>query len=136
MYAKLDKTRALEVMSEAVKTINKIDSADFSQNFITLKIEGKQFNTHYGFQVEGFSLEAVFRLLAPIDFDGALWRATGLEDKSLRGLAVLSLVASCLEENERMKKQEAEKYNKAKESAGRPDAKEAKKLQDKKPLQR
>jgi hypothetical protein len=134
LYAKLDKIRAFEVMAEAVKTINKIDNPDFSSAFITQKIEGKQFSSYYGYQVEGFNLETVFRLLAPMDFEGALWRARSLEDKSQRALAVLALAASCLEEVERVKKQDAEKKKKDKGQPAKPEDAESKGQPTKKPV--
>jgi hypothetical protein len=112
LYAKLDKTRAFEVMAEAVKTINQVDNPDFSTAFIFQKIEGKQFGSYHGYSVEGFSLETVFRLITPMDFEGALWRARSFNDKSQRGLAILAVVSSCLEENERLKKMDAEKKKK------------------------
>lgn len=135
LYAKLDKTRAFEVMSEAVKTINNLTNPDFSSAFIMQKIEGKQFSSYYGYSVEGFNLETVFRLLAPLDFDGALYRARSLDDKAQRGLAVLSLASSCLEELERIKKQDAAKKKKGKEPAGKTAETDSKKPQSKKPDQ-
>lgn len=120
LYAKIDRTRAFEVMSETVKVINQIDNPDFSKAFITQKIEGKQFSSFYSYPVEGFSLETVFRLLTPMDFESASWRAQSFTDKSQRGLAVLAVVSSCLEENERMKKADAEKKKKEKQDKERP----------------
>jgi hypothetical protein len=134
LYAKLDKIRAFDVMSEAVKTINKIDNPDFSTAFSHQYIEGKQFSASYGYQVEGFNLETVFRLLAPMDFDSALWRARSLGDKSQRALAVLALAASCLEELERVKKQDAQKKEKDRPQAAKPGEAESKKPQAKQPV--
>jgi hypothetical protein len=133
LYAKLDKIRAFEVMAEAVKAINNLTNPEFSSPYIQQKIEGKQFSSYYGYGVEGFSLETVFRLLAPMDFEGALYRARSLDDKAQRALAVLSLAASCLEELERVKKQEAEKKKKGKEPAAKSEETGSKKPQTKKP---
>jgi DNA polymerase III delta prime subunit len=135
LYAKLDKTRAFEVMSEAVKTINSLTNPDFSSPFIQQKIEGKQFSSYYGYGVEGFSLETVFRLLAPLDFDGALYRARSLDDRAQRGLAVLALAASCLEELDRIKKQDAEKKKRGKQPTAKPVETDSKKPQVQKPAQ-
>jgi len=135
LYAKLDKIRAFEVMAEAVKTINSLSNPDFSTAHIMQKIEGKQFSSFHAYSVEGFNLETVFRLLAPMDFDGALYRARSLDDKSQRALAVLALAASCLEELERIKKQDAEKKKKGKEPAAKPVEADSKKPQAKKPEQ-
>lgn len=134
LYAKIDKLRAFEVMAEAVKTINNVANPDFSTGSFWQKIAGKQFSSIYGYQVEGFNLESVFRLLAPLDFDGALWRARSLEDKSQRALAVLSLAASCLEELERVKKQDAQKKRKDKGQSTKPEDAESQKQPAKKPV--
>jgi hypothetical protein len=135
LYAKLDKIRAFEVMAEAVKTINSLSNPDFSTAHIMQKIEGKQFSSFHAYSVEGFNLETVFRLLAPMDFDGALYRARSLDDKSQRALAVLALAASCLEELERIKKQDAEKKKKGKEPAAKSVEADSKKPPAKKPEQ-
>jgi hypothetical protein len=132
LYAKLDKIRAFEVMTEAVKTINGLSNPNFSGT-IMQKIEGKQFSSFHGYNVEGFNLETVFRLLAPMDFDGALYRARSLEDKSQRGLAVLALAASCLEELDRIKKQDIEKKKKGKQGAAKSVETDGKKPSAKKP---
>lgn len=131
--AKLDKIRAFEVMAEAVKTINHIANPDFSSPYIQQKIEGKQFSSYYGYGVEGFSLEIVFRLLAPMDFEGALYRARSLDDKAQRAVAVLSLAAACLEELERVKKLDAEKKKKNKAAANKAEDAGGKKPQTQKP---
>jgi hypothetical protein len=134
LYAKLDKIRAFEVMAEAVKTINNLANPDFSSPYIQQKIEGKQFSSYHGYGVEGFSLETVFRLLAPMDFEGALYRARSLDDKAQRAVAVLSLAASCLEELERVKKLDAEKKKK-KPAANKADDAGGKKPQAQNPEQ-
>jgi hypothetical protein len=135
LYAKLDKIRAFEVMAEAVKIINSLSNPDFSTAHIMQKIEGKQFSSFHAYSVEGFNLETVFRLLAPLDFDGALYRARSLDDKSQRALAVLALAASCLEELERIKKQDAEKKKKGKEPSAKPVEADSQKPKAKKTAQ-
>ena len=47
--------------------------------------------------VPEFSLEKAFRELGTVDFENALDGAQKLNDKSLRAVALVSLVASCLE---------------------------------------
>jgi hypothetical protein len=134
LYAKIDKTRAFEVMAEAVNTINKIDNSDFSTTHIRQMILGKRTASSSDYHVEAFNLETVFSLLAPIDFDGALWRARSLDDKSQRALAVLALAASCLEELERVKKQDAQKKKKDRPRAANPEEAESKKPPAKLPV--
>jgi hypothetical protein len=59
-------------MSEAVKTINRIDDQDFTRLFIVQRIEGPTWSTYFSFNVSGFSLENTFRDLGLNDFDLAL----------------------------------------------------------------
>ena len=66
LYAKFDNIRAFEVMSEAVKTINRISEPDFSNTFLLQRIEGKGFGHYSSYSVEGFSIENAFRLLSQI----------------------------------------------------------------------
>ncbi len=116
LYAKIDQHRAFVIMSEAVKTINYLTDPDFTTTFINQKIEGKSFSSYSSYQVEGFNLETVFRLLAPLDMESALWRAQSLDDKSLRAYAVLSLASFCLDSlNHANKQSDAEK-----KKAGKP----------------
>jgi len=44
----------------------------------------------------GFSPENVFREVGKQDFDGVLYQAANLADKSLRALTTLALVEPCL----------------------------------------
>ena len=75
------------------------------------------------YPVEGFSLENVFRLLAPFDFDGALLMARSFDDKSLRATASLALAAVCLERTARTDKANdanaPDAQDKPKKSAGK-----------------
>jgi hypothetical protein len=109
LYAKFDSIRAFEVMSEAVKTINRISEPDFSSTFLLQRIEGNGFGHYSSYDVEGFSIENAFRLLAPYDFDGALLLAKYLEDKLLRAMATLALSAACSENLEDPQKQDESK---------------------------
>ncbi len=126
LYAKIEPLRAFEVMTEAVKTINNLDNPNFSTGYVQQKIEGKYFSSFHSYEVEGFDLEKVFRLLAPLDFEGALYRARSFDDRAQRSLAILSLAASCLEELERQKPQE-DKKKKSAEPATNPPSEEVKK---------
>ncbi|MEW6129019.1 MAG: hypothetical protein AB1757_18415 [Acidobacteriota bacterium] len=125
LYVKIEPLRAFEVMTEAVKTINSLDNPNFSTAYVQQKIEGKQFSSYYGYGVEGFDLEKVFRLLAPLDFDGGLYRARSLDDRSQRALGILALAAVCLEEVEKSKKQQ-ENLKKKSEPAEKPISKKTK----------
>ncbi|GEM_PF-397624 len=106
LFAKFDRLRAFEVMAEAVKTINRIENADFSSTAVHQMIKGDGFSSFYSFTVEGFSLEKSFRLLASLDFDGALSMAKNLEERSQRTIAVIAVAAICLENAGKLKKSE------------------------------
>ena len=98
LFASFDGLRALEVMGDAVKTINALDNPDLSRAFVQRRIEGKTFSTYGAFGVPGFSLENAFRELGPHDFEGALIAARGLSDQALRATAIVGVAAHCLEQ--------------------------------------
>jgi hypothetical protein len=49
LYAKIDTNRRIEELANAVRTINALDKPDFSQEFVMIKIEGKNFASYAGF---------------------------------------------------------------------------------------
>jgi hypothetical protein len=112
LYAGFDSIRAFEVMAEAVKTINYIENPDFSHSTITQRIEGTYFSGYRSHSVTGFSLETSFRQLAPLDFDGALLIAQGLENRPMRATAIMALATSCLENAEKSLKETPEQKQK------------------------
>ncbi|HEU5131343.1 MAG TPA: hypothetical protein VFT26_04535, partial [Pyrinomonadaceae bacterium] len=46
LYAKVDMNRGVEELGNAVRTINAIESPDFSRQFVMMKIEGKTFGSY------------------------------------------------------------------------------------------
>ncbi len=98
LYTKIDMSRAVAVMAEAVKCINRIEQPDFSRQFVTRKIEGKTFGTYASFVTPGFSPENAFREIGKIDFDGMLNLASNFSDRSLRALTTLAVVEQCLKD--------------------------------------
>lgn len=98
LYTKIDMSRAIAVMAEAVKCINRIEQPDFSRQFVIRKIEGKAFGTYATFPTPGFSPENAFREIGKIDFDGMLNLASNFSDKSLRALTTLAVVEQCLKD--------------------------------------
>ncbi|MGI9069304.1 MAG: hypothetical protein ACR2HX_23250 [Pyrinomonadaceae bacterium] len=97
LYTKLDMNRAIALMGEAVKSINQIDQADFSVQYVTRKIEGKTFGSYANFNTPGFSPETAFQELGKLDFDGMLSQASNLSNKSLRAKTTLALIKPCLQ---------------------------------------
>src|SRR5687767_4293330 len=97
LYAKVDVNRGIEELGNAVKTINAIESPDFSQQFTMMKLEGKTFGSFASFPTPGFNPKNAFREMGKIDFDNSLQQATAFADKSLRALTTLAVIEPCLE---------------------------------------
>ena len=97
LYAKLDVNRGIEELGNAVKTINAIESPDFSQQYTMMKLEGRTFGSFASFPTPGFNPENAFREMGKLDFDNSLQQATTFADKSLRALTTLAVIEPCLE---------------------------------------
>ena len=97
LYAKIDVNRGIEELVNAVKTINAIESPDFSQQFTMMKLEGKTFGSFASFPTPGFNPENAFREMGKLDFDSSLQQATTFTDKSLRALTTLAVIEPCFE---------------------------------------
>lgn len=96
LYSKLDMNRAIVLIGEAVRSINQMDQPDFSSQFVTRKIEGKQFSSYAGFNTPGFSPETAFQEIGKLDFDGMLSQASNFSNKPLRAKTTLALIKPCL----------------------------------------
>jgi hypothetical protein len=96
LYSKFDMNRATVVLSDAVKLINRLEAPDFSQQYVTRKIEGKNFGSYTSFQTPGFNPESALRELGKLDFDSALNQSSNFADKSLRAMTTLALAEQCL----------------------------------------
>ena len=98
LYRPIDANRAVSLLGDVVKTINNIPSIDLAGDRINLKVEGRAFGTYTGLQTPGFSPEVVFREMGKLDFDGTLYLASNLNDKSIRGMTTLALADQCLKD--------------------------------------
>ncbi len=96
LFSKIDANRSIELLGNAVSCINRLESPDFSTQYVQIKVEGKGFGFYTGFETSGFSPENGFREVGKADFDGVLYQAANLTDKSLRALTTLALVEPCL----------------------------------------
>jgi hypothetical protein len=96
LYSSFDQSRAIAVLGDAVKTINRVEAIDLSTDHVGIRIEGKQFARYSMLQSPGFSPEVAFREIGKVDFDGTLYLASNLTDKSLRAMTSLALVEQCL----------------------------------------
>jgi len=97
-YTTLDPNRAVALLGRAVETINHIESIDLSSDRINKKVEGKAFGTYRTLATVGFSPEVVFREMSKLDFDGTLYLASNLSDKSVRGMTTLAIADQCLKD--------------------------------------
>jgi hypothetical protein len=104
LYTKIDMNRAVAVMGEAVKCINRIEQPDFSNQFVIRKIEGKTFSTYAAIYTPGFGPEAAFSEIGKIDFDNLLNLASTFSDKFLRAITTLALVDVCLQQKSKSEK--------------------------------
>ena len=95
LYSKIDTNRGIEELANAVKAINGLESPDFSQQFVQMKIQGPLGVHHTLFNTTSFEPETTFREMGKLDFDGSLTQATSLNDKSLRALTTLSVIEPC-----------------------------------------
>jgi len=97
LYSKVDMNRGVEELANAVRTINALESPDFSRQFVMMKIEGKTFGSYASFATPGFNPEIAFKEMGMLDFDGSLAQATNFTDKSLRALTTLAVIEPCFE---------------------------------------
>ncbi len=113
LYTRVDANRTIAVLSDAVKSINHIESPDFSNEDAGRRIEGRGFGAYATMNTPGFSPENGFREIAKYDFDGALYLAGNFRDKALRAMTTLALVDLCLQKTrERTKAEKARKKTK------------------------
>jgi hypothetical protein len=98
LYSTIDANRAVALLGRVVEAINHINTIDLTGDRIGKKVEGKAFGWYYGLQTPGFSPEVVFREMGKLDFDGTLYLASNLSDKSVRGMTTLSIAEQCLKD--------------------------------------
>ncbi|HJT64903.1 MAG TPA: hypothetical protein VJ749_00515 [Pyrinomonadaceae bacterium] len=97
LYLKVDAGRSIAILSDAVRSINQLESPDFSATFALRKLEGKNFARYAAFKTPGFNPENVFRQIAEVDFANALAQASSLMDKKLRATCTLALAEFSLQ---------------------------------------
>ena len=96
LYLKFDADRAVSVLADAIKAINRLDAPDFSQNWFIRRIEGRYFARYASFKTTNFDPESAFREFAKIDVESAFAQTSGITDKALRGRIILALADLCL----------------------------------------
>lgn len=99
MYEKVDHFNALDALSGAIKTANKLENPNLFTSFMSQQIIGKGYASYIGYEVPGFDINKTFYEISQKDFQGAISQAESFSDKYLRTLAVLASVKDC-EKNE------------------------------------
>jgi len=99
MYEKVDHFNALDALSNAIKTANKLENPNLFTSSMSQQIisKGHMFFTSY--DVPGFDVNKTFYEISQKDFQSAILQAESFTDKYLRTLAVLASVKDC-EKNE------------------------------------
>ncbi len=117
LYLKIDPSRSISVLADAVNCINHIESPDFSsdnqamEKTPTRKGRGGRYAGEYvlRFYMPGLDPESAFREVAKIDFDTALSQTGGLTDKFERAMSTLGLVDVCLAQPQQQPKEKLKK---------------------------
>ena len=105
LYAKIDLSRSIEVLTEAVNCINRIEAPDFVSDDNSVEKtpvrrgRGGQYQGEYMFRfyMPGLDPESAFRELGKMDFDAALSESSALKDKFQRAMTSLALAEVCLQ---------------------------------------
>lgn len=97
LYSRIDSNRAVSVLGDAVKSVNKIEAPDFSRDWVIKRIEGKSFGYYTTLQTTGLNPDNAFREIGKLDFDGTLYQAANFTNKSLRLLTTIAAVEPCLQ---------------------------------------
>lgn len=105
LYSKIDANRSIAVLGDAVKCINRIESPDFSSDYLERKVKGQAFTSYAILHTPGFNPENSFREIGKIDFDGARTLAASFANKYLRSMITLVLAEQCLQSVDQFQKQ-------------------------------
>ncbi len=106
MYEKVDHFNALDALSGAIKTANKLENPNLFTSWSSQQITAKDYQFYTNYDTPGFDINRTFYEISQKDFQGAISQAEGFSDKYLRTLAVLASVKDC-EKNEQPVKPKA-----------------------------
>lgn len=120
LYAKIDLSRSISVLADAVNCINRIEAPDFFSNDQALeknherKGRGGRYQGQYEFRfyMPGLDPESAFREMAKIDFDTSLAQSSALTDKFQRAMSTLALADVCLLQAQQQLKEKPKKSTK------------------------
>lgn len=106
LFAAIEPSRAIALLGDAVKAINRIEGKDFSRDYVIKKIEGKSFGSYVTLKMPGFNPENAFREISKHDFDGTFYQTANFNDKLIRSMTTMSLAELCLQQKSRTSKSE------------------------------
>lgn len=100
LYARIDTARSISVLGDAINSINRIETPDFSVGDQTLmkEIKTKSFRRVLWFHMPGLDPESALREMAKIDFDGASYQTNSFTDTFQRTVTTLALAEFCLQQ--------------------------------------
>jgi len=102
LYAKVDLSRSISVLGDAINVTNHIESPDFfSDNQTLVKTVKRRSNAGtfpIGFYMPGLDPETAVREMAKADFNNALSQAGAFTDKFQRAMTTLALADVCLQQ--------------------------------------
>jgi len=101
LYARLDPSRTISVLGDAINVTNHVESPDFfadNQTLVkTVKRRSNAGTFPIGFYMPGLDPEAAVLELAKADFNNALSQAGAFTDKFQRAMTTLALADVCLQ---------------------------------------
>lgn len=107
LYTKIELSRSISVLADAVSCINQIEDPDFYSDGQSLEKNPRRRsnpgNFLFWFYMPGHDPESAFLEMAKIDFDNSLYQASALTDKFQRAMATLSLADVCLQQQQQPK---------------------------------
>jgi hypothetical protein len=117
LYAKIDLSRSISVLADAINCINRLEAPDFvsdgqaQEKKPVRKGRGGQYRGEYVFRfyMPGLDPESAFREMAKIDFDTSLSQSSAITDKFQRALSTLALAGVCLAQVQQQPKEKPKK---------------------------
>src|SRR5688572_21360935 len=101
LYTKIDFSRSIAVLTDAINCINKIENPDFvrddqvKENLVPRP--GRRGSYRISFYMPGLDPQTAIDQMAKVDFDTALSQSNALTDKLQRALSTLALADVCLQ---------------------------------------
>ena len=108
LYARIDLSRSIALLTEAINYTNRLDAPDFIKDDQTLetgavrKSSSGEYRGEYEirFYIPGLDPQTAFREMAQIDFDTVVSQTNTITDKFQRSLATLSVSEVCLQQTQ------------------------------------